>query len=163
MFIMNYNKHIKPNLLEPIISKKIIRTLNPPKEDYWEPTKNTMTQFYHNYIFPNILLILFIIFVLILLFYRYRITKKEREDKPQENFKSELPIINQENSSKISETMYMYPNAQTLFDTYNFQKEEAREPQIKKFSTRVNPAPRFAYPLYPYTKGGKLSPSSSKK
>ncbi len=48
-----------------------------------------------------------------------------------------------------------------IMTVYNQQKEDSREPPIKKFSERVEPAPikknqvpRFAYPLYPYAKGG---------
>ncbi len=36
MIIMNKNNRLKPNLLDPVIKQKIIKTLNPVKEDYWE-------------------------------------------------------------------------------------------------------------------------------
>ena len=46
---MNNNKYPKPNLLDPIMCEKIIKTLNPPPEDYWAPTKNSFQSFYQNF------------------------------------------------------------------------------------------------------------------
>ena len=48
---MNANKKIKPNLLDPIIEKKIVKTLNPQEEDYWGPTKNVFQHFYQKHTF----------------------------------------------------------------------------------------------------------------
>ena len=53
-----------------------------------------------------------------------------------------------------------------LLNLYNQQKEDAREPRIKHFNSRMQPVPRqgpkFAYPMYPYAKGGSLAPSGTR-
>ena len=53
-----------------------------------------------------------------------------------------------------------------LMYLYEKQKDSLREPIHKNYSDRMKPAritePKFAYPIYPYTKGGSLSPSNGK-
>jgi len=82
---MNNNKHLKPNLLDPIVEKKIMKTLNPPKEDYWAPTKNGFKSVYDKFIRPNIGLVIFIIIIIFFLIYRFRSIKKKREITEVEN------------------------------------------------------------------------------
>ena len=75
----NNNKILKPNLVDPIVEQRIIKTLNPPVEDYWAPTKNSFQSFFRKYIKPNIVFIIIIILFILYLFYRYRMIKKTRE------------------------------------------------------------------------------------
>lgn len=158
---MYKNKYLKPNLVDPFIEEKIIKTLKPqPMEDYWAPTKNSIHSFYIDYIIPNIYIIIFIIIILILLVYRYRTIKNEREEKlivmqykyPKQN----KPVA--ENTREVQEKVDL------LIKLYNEQKENSREPRIKDINPRMEPAniksPKLAYPMYPYTKGGVLTPSS---
>lgn len=136
---MDKNK-LKPNLVDPILQRRIIKTLSvPPPEDYWEPTKNTLKTLYQKYIKENIYLVVAIIFVIFLLLYRYHITKKKRQQQILDNEKDPPKSY-----------------ADLLMDLYKQEKEYLREPTVKKFSSRVDPAPitpKFAYPIYPYAKG----------
>lgn len=172
---MYKNKRLKPKLLDPIIEKKIIKTLKPPQEDYWAPTKNSFQSFFQNYIRPNVYLIIFIIIICLLLLYRYRVIKNDRENKlnkiqpaPAQNYMSNN--INFRHNSNVSiplERNYTDEEyADLLLHLYNQQKEDAREPKIKHFNNRMMPVskqvPKLAYPLYPYSKGGTLAPSSTR-
>lgn len=136
------DKRLKPNLVDPIIQQKIINTLNPPKEDYWGPTKTTIYDFTNNYIIPNILFIIVLIIVGIILFYRYRITQKEKEKTQLDTYPDIQPNTDQQLASKLAMEMYTQ------------QKEQMREPTKQK--------PSFAYPMYPYSKSGNLVPGNSR-
>ncbi len=148
---MDNYKYLKPKLVDPIIGKKIIKTLTPPKKDYWEPTKNTCQSFYQNYIKPNIIIIIFIIFVLILLFYRYRVVKEERENKKLNIVITEqyVPV----NNKSANTNNYQDEYAKLLVYLYNQQKEKLREPLISN-------NPKLAYPMYPYSKGSLVHSGS---
>jgi hypothetical protein len=168
------NKHIKPNLLDPILSKKIIMTLNPPKEDYWEPAKNFSQILYQKYIRPNIMFIIFLLFVLLILFYRYRIVKTERDRKNLEGIIVAEQSTDNYNSS-ISSTLQPDSTndgyAQIAMLLYNSQKDASTEPKIRmppNTSNRIeyidkNQSPGYVYPVYPHFPGGKFVSSKSKK
>lgn len=86
-------KQTKPNLVDPIIQKKIIKTLKPKefiKDDYWKPTKSFSLSIYEKYIKPNIFFIIIIIIIIIFLIYRYRMVKNNRK---LENIKQNI-ILN---------------------------------------------------------------------
>jgi hypothetical protein len=159
---MNTNKYLKPNLLDPIIEKKIIKTLKPQVEDYWAPTKNGFRTFYENYIRPNYFLIIFIVLILLFLIYRYRIIKKRRENtEPDKDFISPPNKINTNSgNNKNSPNKDIDEYTKLLMHMYNQQKEEMREPPIKHLNDNTNP--KFAYPMYPYAQGGTLAPSTNK-
>ena len=153
---MNNNKCIRPNLLDPIMKKKIIKTLNPPVEDYWAPTKSGAKSFIENYIKPNIGFFIFVILVILFLFYRYRVIKKGRERSELENqLNGEIiePVPIQSNNI-ISTNDY----SQLLMYLYEKQKDSLREPIHKNFSSRMLPAKphtqeaKLAYPIYPHAK-----------
>jgi len=190
---MNNNKKLRPNLLDPILEKKIIKTLKPPKEDYWAPTKNIFQNIYQNYIRPNVYLIIIIVIICLILLYRYRMIRNDRAKKIdemnqshaynhqylQENFQSNIvqpvivqPAIVQPSVAQQNSVLDQYANM--VLNVYNEQKEESREPRLKKINERMKPAkikgsntdsikrqpgPRFAYPIYPYAKGGILTPA----
>ena len=170
---MNINKRLKPNLVDPIIGQKIVKTLKPLKEDYWEPTRNIAKSFYNDYIKPNFGVVIFIIIIIILLIYRYRVIKSTRENKlinkpnnppantticNKNNCKDGSCAIQQNNANDIDE----YSDA--LIQLYNQQKENSREPKIKNPNKRMQPAngPKLAYPMYAYVPGGSLAPSGSR-
>ena len=184
---MNINKRLKPNLVDPIVVQKIVRTLNPPKQDYWEPTKNVMHSFYTNYIKTNFGLIIVIIIICIFLVYRYRVIKSKRENEPitkkqincqqQQNCQSQQnfqPLDNcpQQQNCQSQQNCQLQQNSdpnieeykKLLVTLYNKQKEDLREPPIKNFNKRMIPAqaPRLAYPMYAYVPGGSLAPSGSR-
>lgn len=155
--IMNNNKHLKPNLLDPIVEKKIIKTLKPIQPDYWAPAKNSARSFVDNFIKPNIPLLLFIMVIIIFLIYRYRITKKKREI---ENT-SILYGNGYQPKKEINDT------TNTLIQLYNQQKDFLREPPINDIDIkRMTPVrvdtPKLAYPMYPYGKNGTLLPANSR-
>lgn len=163
---MNHNKRLKPKLLDPILQKKIIKTLKPPKEDYWAPTKNVFQIFYQDYIKPNIYLILFIILICILLLYRYRMTQREREKNNTVvvNHYHTEPTKNSVDTNILPElvqnqTVNTYTDI--VMNAYNQQKEDLREPLISRKETDSK-GPKFAYPMYPYAKGGTLTPSTKR-
>jgi hypothetical protein len=162
---MNNNKRLKPNLLDPIIEKKIIKTLKPPQEDYWAPTKSSFQSFYKNYIRSNMMLVIFIIIIIMFLIYRYRVTKRERETKQLEKiyenmYHTERSVIPEKQQAIQLPKNDVNEYTNLLLALYNQQKENLREPNIKKFNDRMNPAlnngPKFAYPMYPYAEGGSF-------
>lgn len=134
---MNINKRLKPNLIDPIMEQKIIKTLKPP--DYWAPTKNVFNEFYKDYIRPNMVLIIIIIFICMLLFYRYWTIKNERINEPP---KKAQPILQYPTLNKSQSDL--------LLEYYYKQKEASLEPKPVK-------SMQLAYPLYPYSKGGTLA------
>lgn len=165
---MNNNKRLKPNLVDPIMSKRIIKTLAPEKPDYWAPTKNSLRSFYNNFIKKNVAFVIIVIFFILFLIYRYRSIKKDREEKFIENIdtSANCPVVSDTNKnfSEKKNDAPMDEYTKLLLQYYNYEKESAREPVIKKFSNRMNPAPgpKLAYPMYPYTKGGTLLPGGSR-
>ncbi|MEM0354041.1 MAG: hypothetical protein QXW79_00530 [Thermoplasmata archaeon] len=166
---MNNYKRLKPNLLDPIVEQKIIKTLSPPREDVWAPVKNSFRNFYQHYIRPNFWIFAIIIMVGLLLFYRYRMIKFERENNhiiwnPQLD---QLACSNL--NGKCSQNEHLSQNtkeyniyAQSLLQLYRQQKEEMLEPRINKSSLTKNGESKFAYPLYPYSRNGILIPSASR-
>lgn len=148
---MNVNKPLKPNLLNLEFEKKVIRTLSSNQVDYWAPVKKESKNFYQNYIRKNIYLVILIVIIIILLIYRYFTTKKKRETNKIEQILEKEPYVNQ----------YIDPSPYTdlLLELYNQDKEKAIEPKIKGSRLKSVSNPKFAYPMYPYTKGGTLSPS----
>ncbi|AGF85213.1 membrane protein [Moumouvirus goulette] len=149
------NKQIKPNLVDPMLQKKIFKTLNPPVEDYWAPTKNSFQNFYKNFIRPNIFLIIFIIILALLLYYRYRVVKTEREERELQKIYNGNNNNGKDNKNiEVDDLVEKYQDV--LLYLYNQQKENMREPKIKK----QNLPEKFAYPVYPYK--GSLSPTNSR-
>ena len=164
---MNNTKRIKPNLVDPIIEKKIIKTLAPPKEDYWAPTKNGFQTFYQTYIKPNMAFVIFILLVIVFLIYRYHTVKKDRKRQELENImgssqNNNQPInnvfvnnraINTSVNNTLSQKNTSVQNqnsipkkevdeyAKLLLSYYNQQKEISREPLPKTNLTRhdLNP------------------------
>lgn len=149
---MNNIKHIKPNLIDPILEKKIIKTLNPPKEDYWGPAKNGMQTFYQKYIKPNIILVIIIILIILFLIYRYRSIKKDRKLQQMQQYYQSQPNITNNNTKISKQEIDNYSDL--LLTYYNQQKEMMREPTIKSNA-------KLAYPMYPYIQGS-LVPSGSR-
>jgi len=104
---------LKPNLIDPILNQKIIKTLKPNIPDYWEPTKKSCNTFYQKYIKPNLKFIVILILLLLVLLYRYRSIKNRRINKTKN--------INANNDF-----------ASYFIDTYSKEKEESRDKNIKK-------------------------------
>ena len=160
---MNMNRRIKPNLIDPKITRKISRTINPPEKDYWGPTKSTAQAFYENYIKPNFYFFILVILFICFLIYRYRIVQDQRFESEYIDME-QLPL---EPAKPITYT-------DMLMDIYKTSKELSYEPKINtsKRTNRVEWAqgtnqndnlnrynqfqPKFAYPIYPYKKGGSL-------
>ncbi|XWV26080.1 hypothetical protein QJ857_gp1000 [Tupanvirus soda lake] len=174
---MNNNKHLKPNLLDPIMEKKIIKTLKPPNHDYWAPAKSGVKSFFENYIKPNIGLVILIIVVILFLIYRYRVIKKDREAKEVEKIYKNIYGIDMKQTNdniqttpqdtySVKDTQSLDKNSQDyanlLLYLYNQQKESSREPQLKKYNNRMASTPKLAYPMYPYASGGSLAPANSR-
>lgn len=163
---MNH-KRLKPNLVDPILQQKLMKTLAPPKEDYWAPTKNIFQTTYQNYIKPNIWLIIFIIVLLLLLLYRYRAIQNSRyknNDDSQTTTQIVVQPVQQVHQKKeIKNSINDYTNL--VMSAYNQQKEDLREPPIPKINRQFQPTKKnsgFAYPMYPYTKGGSLVSSGQR-
>lgn len=132
----------KPNLIDSRIHRKISKTINPVKSDYWGPVKSTSKSFYCRFIKPNFFMLVIIFIIIIVLFYRYKSVKKERVNKP----------VVKSNETKEADFLMKY---------YSKEKESAREPIVKYFNKHMDPAPipKMAYPLYPYTRTGTLEAS----
>jgi len=145
---MSLNKKIKPALVDVFFKNKIINTLRPPKKDYWEPTKNTLKNLFNTIILPNIWVIFFLIFLLVLLLYRYRNVQLKK-------YYQESPDVNAE--PNLGDMTMIY---------YEQQKEASRQPKIIRAENKISQsesmrAPYGAYPMYPYT-GGTPEPSGKK-
>lgn len=149
---MNRDKRLKPNLVDHVLEKKIIKTLNPPKEDYWAPTKNIFQNFYQNYIKPNISVVIFIIIILLLLLYRYKTTQTRRTKRQNEY------VNDNQLKHNFEDTNINNDYTKLLLSSYNQQKEILREPKINVINQTKNTS-GLAYPVYPHTGGGKLIPS----
>lgn len=126
-------KTLRPNLVDPLLGKKIVKTLKVQQAGYWEPTKNVCHNIYHKYIKPNKIIVVVVIIVAILLLYRYRTTKRN---------KVTAPVTPNQPSNEINDL---------VFNLYKQQVEASREP-------RSDTKPQFAYPIYPYD-NGTLEPS----
>lgn len=134
---MNNVKHLKPNLLDPIIEQRIKKTLMPKNTDYWGPVKNTSLSFWKDVVLKNIGLIVLVVLIILFLIYRYRVIRKVKESNVE-------PYVSK---SKI---LPNNDNTRLFLEFYNQQKEILREPKIKNSSG-------FAYPMYPYSKGDLVS------
>lgn len=177
---MNVNKHVKPNLLDPIIEKKIVKTLNGPDNDYWAPAKTTAASFFDTYIRPHIVLVIFIALIILFLIYRYRMIKSDREIKRiEEEYAAKYSNYNTyvgkntggpnipariNKNIQAMQTNYVTPtqptvpaiNTDLLLQYYNQQKELSREPTQKSCGDHTNvkqSSQKNAYPIYPYDNG----------
>ena len=131
----------EPNLVNPMVRKKIMDILAPPKEDYWEPTRNTLKIFFYKYIMPNIFWVFVFIIICIFLYYRYRDTQKKKQ-KELENPVNTTPNIDYQRIIDKSTQMYR-ANIEDLREKYVAKKKPA-------------------YPVYPYG-NGTLTPNKSHK
>lgn len=177
---MNNYKHLKPNLLDPIIRKKIMKTLNPPRQDYWAPAKLNCRSFYENYMKPNVGLVIVIIIIILFLLYRYRVIKKERDNRELEKIlETDEPLLssiqvvtnnsgppakiqNQKNTAKNLSKKELDDYTNLVLQLYGQEKEKLREPSPRYNHSNAGhnqSSPKFAYPMYPYAKGGTLAPS----
>ena len=87
------NKPLKPNLIDPLLAGRIVKTLKPPTQDYWGPTRNLAQNLYHRFIKPNIYFFIFVIFIIIVLLFRYRSIKLEREYKEYDKVISNTTVL----------------------------------------------------------------------
>lgn len=157
---MNNNKIMKPNLVDPNIEKKIIKTLNNQNEDYWQPTKNTCKEIYFKFIKKNFPFIIFMILFIMFLIYRYRTVKLNKLNK--------LNFISNQNNMSSQNNIYQnhiekYSNI--VLEEYNKQYEKIREPKVKKKfinKTESDNKLKLAYPMYPYS-NGTLKPIDKKR
>ena len=133
------NNQLRPNLVEPEIATKVIRTLKNQQPDYWRPAKITAKSIYQNYIRPNISVVILVLLFGLFLVYRYRSVRDRRE------------MIEPKEESGVTDV---------LLHLYEKQKEFSHEPKIKQFNERVVKPASLAYPMYPY--GGTLAPGSSR-
>lgn len=118
----------KPSLLDPKIEQRIIRTLNPPVGDYWQPAKSGFGDFFQKYIKPNITIVIVICIIALFLIYRYHSVKKEKEMRHIASmYKSTIkaPVQKPIDVSELSNDDY----ANILLHLYNMQKDTAREPK----------------------------------
>lgn len=125
---------LKPNLVDPILNQKIVKTLKPNISDYWEPTKKGCNTVYQKYIKPNLKFIIILIILLIILLYRYRSIKNKRLYKPKK-------------------MEYQNNYSEYLIDNYKRQKDEYHE---KKINKKLKP---LVYPIYPQHGDGILLPN----
>ena|SRR5579872_7459890 len=141
------NKPLKPNLVDQIMTQKIVKTLKPPTEDYWGPTRNLAQNFYQRFIKPNIYLLLFILLIIIILLFRYRSIKLERENReymeslyPRQMQSQVSPytspyLANGNFSNSLAHgNIFNLPDTDMAMLLYEQQKELLREPKSKRKS-----------------------------
>ena len=138
------NKPLKPNLLDPLLTQKIVKTLKPQTQDYWGPTKNFAQTIYQKIIKPNIYFFLFILFIIIVLLFRYRNIKLERENREYMTTTTNInasvysPYQSVYSGDKNLSNMLLQGNLFNLPDAdmavllYEQQKELLREPKLKR-------------------------------
>lgn len=125
---------LKPNLVDPILNQKIIKTLKPTVPDYWEPTKKGCNTLYQKYVKPNLKFIIILLILIFILLYRYRLIKNRRLNKPKKI----------ENRNDYSDY---------FINDYMKQKDEYHE---KKINKKLKP---LVYPIYPQHGDGVLIPN----
>jgi hypothetical protein len=137
---MNINKKIKPNLTNPILKQKIIKTINPPINDYWKPTKNFIVHVYEDYIKPNFISIIILFIFLMILCYRYRLTQQK---KIYQNYN----VKTNDNININTNPNIQMSNSDIALLLYNYQKELSREPHVNGSVPRTKK--NYSYPIYP--------------
>jgi len=139
--------YIKPDLLNPVIRQRLVKTITTPEKQYWKPVTKFFSNLYENYIIPNIYLVLFIIFIIFVLIYRYKITQDNRKKKSPNNV---------ENVAVPEYLRYSEPELALML--YQQQRENSREPKSVKKKMDS------AYPVYPYDGSrGKFKVTSESK
>lgn len=164
--IMN-NKCSKPKLVDPILGKKIIKALNPPKADYWEPTKSGLKDFFDNWIRPNIYIVIIIIFFLLFLLYRYRVVKREKEIRELKKvYGSELGLEEDLSGSITGDDEYPVKlNKQQAEQLSNILMSIQQEHKIYSHEPKTYKKllqKEKSYPIYPEA-GGSLHSKRKKK
>ncbi len=164
-------KKIKPELIDPYMEKKIIKTLKPKNVDNWEPVKNAVKTFYHNYIRDNIGLCVIILLVIIFFIYRYRYVKKNKEmemlqqiyiNKPEQyytpppTYQITNPNSLYGNPNPLINPLYgnsnsLYSNPNILINP-NLYKDQIQisEKNDKKTKKKKSESSKMAYPIFPY-------------
>lgn len=173
-------QHIKPNLLDSVVSKEIVQKLNPPKEDYWKPTSNTFKNIYIKYIRTNLWFYVFLVLIIIFLIYRYfDIRNKNKLKMYQEKIQQMYGI-----DPPIKKTLYD-DYKDVLLSAYYHQKEKSREPdlaltkpKIYRQSEKYESSPTYsdtqsdpyssskkpmAYPSFPQNDGRLTEPKKRKR
>jgi hypothetical protein len=157
---MNINKRLKPNLVDSKFTDKITRTLTQPQRDYWKPAKNLLQRIYQDWIEPNFYFFVFLFAILLFLLCRYRMIQTERLEKEIAGDFYEAPK-NSKDDVDLSAFSDMF------IKEYTRSKEQSIEPSGAYthqggMSNVSQKDQGYAYPIYPYSKGGKLVPASSK-
>lgn len=125
-------KYIRPNLVEPILKQKIVKTLNPKVEDYWAPTKNTAQSFVRNYIKPNMWFFIVLLIFGLFLLYRYRMIKRKNEDIRSEASANTSDVTNSqltksntdtENSNSTSASNSAYSSSASLLPSSTYSSD----------------------------------------
>lgn len=112
-------KQFEPNLIDPIVGKKIINSMKPIEEDYWGSARDMYNKIIDKIVKPNMVLIIIIILVVIYLIYRYRnIKHKNRISELNKN-----EDINKKNNDEYTDL---------LKQLYKYEIERTTEPSIKR-------------------------------
>jgi hypothetical protein len=162
---------LKPNLIDPNLKMNMFNKLKAGNNDYWEPTRNALSDFYHNYIKPNWLIIIIVIILIIVLIWRYRVTKNRKEEEQlnaqlnaqinSQDVESQPKQVNQTNQANIEK----YTNLVLELRKKNMEQQLEPKPVPVKYPHNIifpPPAqpkiPKLAYPLYPYHNPGQNIP-----
>ena len=124
-------KQVKPKLLDSNFHKKIVDTLNPPKDDYWAPAKNSFNKIFNSYIKPNITIIVVIFLFLVFLLYRYRQIKLHKERIYIEQYLKNYYPNNFLDKNINDNEKYVQPNDDYIF-LHKLEKSYMTEPPINK-------------------------------
>lgn len=159
--------NLKPNLVDSLIKKRIIKTLKPVPQDYWAPTKTTFRSLFESIIKPNLFFIIFFIVILILLYYRYHDTKKKRKEESldttnkiveTDTFVEDFNI--QCTDKKCVITPKIKNESNVLLSMYMKEKEKMREPYVKNIEREISS--KEAYPTYPNILNKNLVPAKQR-
>jgi len=75
---MNINKRIRPALIDPKVTNKLVRTLRKPDGEQWKPVKNFLQSFYSDWVEPHSLFFICLALFVIFLLYRYRTIQNQK-------------------------------------------------------------------------------------
>ena len=145
---------LKPNLVDPSFKLKLDDKFK-AQGGVWDSTKSSITNFYNNYIKPNIWIIILVIVIIAILIYRYRVTKNRKEEE-------QINAQTEDTSKTKTEKVEQYANLIMELRKRNMEESTEPLPETPKYPHNIiyprRESSRFAYPVYPY----HSSPESKK-
>lgn len=118
----NINKRIRPSLVDPKITSKLVRTLKKPEGENWKPVKNLLQTFYADWIVPHWVFFACLGLFIIFLLYRYRTIQNQKMEYDLYKGMGLQPHTDQSDYDKLSKL---------VLEAYKHQDIHGIEPRVK--------------------------------